>query len=178
MNKKLLMLVGIAGSGKSTWAKRYMKNQERQGKNIAKVSRDEIRFSLVKENEEYFAKETQVFNTYIENIRKYLEDNITEIIVADATHISVNARKKVLKKLNLSNVTVEAVVFETPIPRCIEQNEQRKGREYVPRIAIYNMRKHFTIPTYEEGFNKIIRINASLDRNEVNKDTYKKEMIL
>lgn len=165
MTKRLLMLCGIAGSGKSTWAKEYIKDQKRQGKNIVRISRDEIRFSLVGENEEYFSKETQVFNTYIKNIRKYLEDDITDIVIADATHINANSRKKVLKKLNLSNVIVVAVVFETPVSRCIEQNELREGRECVPRIAIYNMRKHFTTPTYEEGFNEIASAGGILCRS-------------
>ena len=162
MTKRLLMLCGIAGSGKSTWAKEYIKDQKRQSKNIVRISRDEIRFSLVGENEEYFSKETQVFNTYIKNIRKYLEDDITDIVIADATHINANSRKKVLKKLNLSNIIVVAVVFETTVSRCIEQNELREGRECVPRIAIYNMKKHFTMPTYEEGFNEIVSAGGIL----------------
>ena len=169
-----MVLVGIAGSGKSTWAKEYMKDQERQGRNIVRISRDEIRFSFIEDNEEYFAKETQVFNTYIKNIREHLEDDVTDIVIADATHINANSRKKLLKKLNLSNVTVVAVVFETPVSRCIEQNKLREGRECVPRVAIYNMRKYFTMPTHEEGFNEIASSGVILCRNEADENTYEK----
>ena len=46
-------MVGIPGSGKSTWAKARCKNNP----HAAYISRDEIRFSLLKDEEEYFAKE-------------------------------------------------------------------------------------------------------------------------
>ena len=50
--KKVWLMCGIPASGKSTWAREH---QEMFGGVI--VSRDEIRFSIVKDDEEYFSHE-------------------------------------------------------------------------------------------------------------------------
>lgn len=177
MNKRLLILVGIAGSGKSTWAREYAKDQARQGRHVVIVSRDAIRFALVDEGEGYFSKETDVFRNYISNIQNYLNDDDVDIVIADATHINEKSRAKVLKKLNLRDVLVEAVIFRTPVTRCLKQNKTRIGRERVPDVAIYNMQKNFTIPTNEEGFNMITTAGEALCRNETNEMTYLKILI-
>ena len=52
--KKLYVMCGGPGSGKSTWIKKNLPTFKGYTK---VVSRDEIRFSLVKEGEEYFSKE-------------------------------------------------------------------------------------------------------------------------
>lgn len=166
MNKRLLMLVGIAGSGKSTWAHEYAKDKVRQGYRIAIVSRDTIRFSLVAENEKYFSKEKQVFEEYIENLQFALKDPEIDIIIADATHINQISREKILKRLELQNIIVEAIVFYTPLSKCLQQNSKRKGRTKVPEPAIYTMQKHFMTPTLEEGFDIITRAGVALCKNE------------
>lgn len=174
MNKRLLILVGIAGSGKSTWAREYAKDQARQGRHVVIVSRDAIRFALVDEGEGYFSKETDVFRNYISNIQNYLNNDDVDIVIADATHINEKSRAKVLKKLDLKDVLVEAVVFRTPVTRCIQYNETRVGRAKVPNVVIYSMQKNFTVPTNEEGFNMINDAEAVLCHNEENETTYLK----
>ena len=64
----LYLLCGIPGSGKSTWVRNHLGKYDRH------VSRDDIRFSLVKEDEEYFSKEEEVKKEYINKINKYLQD--------------------------------------------------------------------------------------------------------
>ena len=66
----LYVLIGLPGSGKSTFiAELYPKLAC-----AAYVSRDNIRFSLVKENEPYFSKEQEVKKLFIESINELLED--------------------------------------------------------------------------------------------------------
>lgn len=55
----LYILSGCPGSGKSTWAKSHINPYFDKY-----VSRDDIRFSLVKENEEYFSKEKEVYRLF------------------------------------------------------------------------------------------------------------------
>ena len=47
---KLFLMMGIPGSGKTTWTSKYLRKLDKY------VSRDEVRFSMVAENEEYFSK--------------------------------------------------------------------------------------------------------------------------
>ena len=48
-------MVGCPGSGKSTWAKKHLPD-------TYYVSRDEVRFSLLQDGEDYFSHEKEVFN--------------------------------------------------------------------------------------------------------------------
>lgn len=89
MEKTLIMLCGCPASGKSTWAKTYENNEK-----AIIISRDKIRFELVSPEEEYFSKETQVFNTFISDINYAIADNEHSIIIIDATHISKNQELK------------------------------------------------------------------------------------
>lgn len=73
MDKTIYLLAGPAGCGKSTWAKKeYEYDAALDRENHDKISaiiisRDEIRYSLVAEDEEYFSKERKVFNTLSKN---------------------------------------------------------------------------------------------------------------
>lgn len=152
MEKTLIMLCGCPASGKSTWAKTYENNEK-----AIIISRDKIRFKLIAPEEEYFSKEAQVFNTFIFDINSAIADNEHSIIIIDATHISKKSRAKVLNRLNLSNVTLEAVTFRPSLEECLDRNKQREGRARVPDSAIINMYKNYQTPEHIEGFDTITR---------------------
>lgn len=134
-NKPLYILVGLPASGKSTWAKARCKNNP----HAAYISRDEIRFSLLKDEEEYFAKEKEVFSIFITAIRKAMEDDFYEEVYVDATHLNERSRQKVLNKLDVNHWDIHLVNFTTPIEVCIERNSHRTGRAFVPESVIRNM---------------------------------------
>lgn len=149
-SNKLYMMVGIPGSGKS----HFLANN-----NFVKpykiVSRDQIRFSLVKEDEPYFSKEEEVFNKFVEEIKSGLDNGYN--VFADATHLNERSRSKLLRALgsSLKNIKVDAIVVRPPFNTVIEQNAKRTGREFVPLSAIRRMNSQFTMPTKEEGFDKV-----------------------
>ena len=141
--KRVWLLSGLPGSGKSTWARQ--KIAENGG---VWCSRDEVRFSIVKENEEYFSHEDEVFNTWIKQINKALENSEVEDVYIDATHLNDKSRNKVLNRLT-KNTEIEKitnVLFLTPLETCLERNKQRSGRAVVPEEVIRNMAKTFQIP--------------------------------
>lgn len=151
MNKsKLYLLMGAPGSGKST----YLKNRFSQQPVV--VSRDAIRFNMVREDEEYFSKEKEVFREYIEQIRIALKFN--KEVFADATHLNENSRAKVLFALgkDLKDVEVNVIWVRVPLEVAITQNELRLGtRAYVPKSVIRRMYSQATMPSKEEGFEHI-----------------------
>ena len=141
--KKIWLLSGLPGSGKSTWARQ--KITENGG---IWCSRDEVRFSIVKEDEEYFSHENEVFNTWIKQINEALENPEVEDVYIDATHLNDKSRNKVLNRLT-KNTDIEKitnVLFLTPLETCLERNKQRSGRAVVPEEVIRNMAKTFQIP--------------------------------
>lgn len=141
-NKKLIVLCGIPASGKSTWAKRYKETHY----NSIWVSRDNIRYSLLEKNDDYFAKEEDVYRKFCQAI---IDGLITfDIIIADATHLNKWSRRKLIDSINLiSNYNIEydliGINFNISIDECLERNEKRAGRERVPEHVIKNMNKKF-----------------------------------
>lgn len=150
--KKVFLMCGVPGSGKSTWI-------QKQGDGVW-CSRDAVRFALLKDGEDYFAHEDDVFEAWIKEIQNAINDeNGSENIFIDATHLNEKARKKVTTRL-IFNIDDEkiAVNFIVPIETCIERNEQRSGRALVPRSVIRRMFHSFEPATAEEGFDEIITV--------------------
>ena len=153
--KQVFLMCGIPGSGKSTFIHEWRQLTD------AVVSRDAVRFSIVSEDEEYFAKEDLVFKTFINEINKALADEEkTERVFIDATHLTPKARAKVIRQLNKENISeLNAICFNVPIEVAIERNNQRSGRALVPESAIRNMAKSYSLPTLNEGFTHIYEVN-------------------
>lgn len=153
MIKNLFVLVGVSGSGKSTLAKKIAKEL---GASAKIISRDEIRFSMVAEDEEYFSKENEVFKEFIRQIKESLNTNQNTIV--DATHLNCGSRTKLFRAIgaDLEGAAVYAVVVLNDLEIILKQNRERKGRAYVPESVIKNMYATFESPTLEEGFKEIM----------------------
>lgn len=145
-------MVGPSGSGKTTWIQKHKDSFE--GK-VAIVSRDTIRFSLISEDEDYFSKEKEVFREFINQIKNGLENN--DVVIVDATHITTGSRAKLFRALgnSIKDVKVIAIVIKPTLNECLEHNENRTGRSFVPRSQIRRMWYQFTAPTIDEGFDEI-----------------------
>lgn len=161
--KTVFLLCGIPASGKSTWARAHMTPTTEW------ISRDKVRFSIVREDEEYFSHEDEVFDTFIAYINQTLENPEVDTIFIDATHISKGARRKVLSRIRKQNITeLNCVWFDVSLDTCLARNHLRIGRERVPETAIENMYKSKTYPSkIEEGFNTIFIVDENGIAKEV-----------
>ena len=151
---KLFIMCGVPGSGKSYFAKKYLED-----KNTIYVSRDEIRFSLLEEKDNYFDKEKQVFKTFVSEIAKGLDSSYN--VIADATHLNPASRNKLLSNLryDYNNTEINVVVMRTPLETCLERNETRRGsKTFVPPDQILSMHNNFKLPTFEECYGRINNI--------------------
>ena len=156
--KNLWLLVGIPGSGKSTWVREQLNSECKHW-----ISRDAIRFEVVKEDEEYFSKEKKVFGLFASAVQADIDSYFITDIYVDATHLNEASREKLLGRLkNLDKVNINAVLFNTPLEVCLERNAQRTGRACVPETAIRNMYNNFSHPAYDKRkYHKIIEIGES-----------------
>lgn len=144
---KLILMMGMAGSGKSTYAKSILKEDEKY------VSRDEIRFALVPENEDYFSKEGMVFNLFINTISNYLRQGFT--VYADAIHLNKKSRNKIIHALSIEPDEIEVIYMNTPLDLTLERNSFREGRARVPNTVIKAMYNSIELPTKDEGISKL-----------------------
>ena len=144
---KLNLMMGIPGSGKSYWITNHMTD-----KDIC-ISRDAIRFTLLKDGEDYFSHEPEVFRKFLADIQHSINENKYENIFVDATHLNAKSRNKLLCNLFLDNVSeVNVIYLKTPLNVAIEGNETRTGRKYVPKDTILSMYKSLKEPDSEEKY--------------------------
>ena len=160
MNKGILYIsCGVPGSGKST----FLKANKRSDEEI--VSRDEIRFSLLKEGEAYFSHEEEVFKQFVLRITDLINSGIN--VYADATHLNESSRTKLtdaLLEAGCQPADVQVILFDVPIDICLERNEKRKGtKTYVPQTVI---RKMFNSLSYPIEFSHVWIVN---EEGEVSK---------
>lgn len=143
--KKVFLMCGVPASGKSTFVQQNMNPTT-----DVWCSRDQVRFSMVSEDEEYFAREPEVFATWVKNINDALALDSVENIFVDATHLNKASRLKTLNRLNLENTDVVPVVVLTSLQTCFLRNKKREGRARVPSSVIRRMYSGFVHPTLEE----------------------------
>ena len=145
----LYLMCGVPGSGKSHWVTERVR---RMGG--AHISRDAIRFAMLKPEDDYFSKEKQVFNEFIAKASLAIKNPEISHVYLDATHINETSRQKTLNALQtacgdaLNNWELIVVHMDTTLTTCLEQNENREGRALVPESVIRRMSSQFVPPDY------------------------------
>ena len=162
MNKPpiLYMLIGIPGSGKSTWINDFV---------IANGFKPDSYLVLSTDNYIEVAAEqcsktySECFKDYIEKAEHALQDDLNEAIFSnldiiwDQTNTTVKSRKKKLAHPGLARYLKVAIYFDTPYETCLERIKQRPGKE-IPIHIMESMRNSLAIPSRDEGFQSIICI--------------------
>ena len=126
------IMSGVPGCGKSTWARKFAAEYG----NVVHVSRDEIRFSLLADDEDYFAREDDAIAIFYSEINEALAAG--HDVIADATHISERALRETMRRIDIDCDKV-LVSFDTSLDICIARNAHRDGRARVPEHVIRNM---------------------------------------
>lgn len=162
------MLIGIPGSGKSTYAKKKI------DEGCIVVSSDAIRKELYGSEDDQ-NHNGEVFNEVFHRTKKSILKN--KITIIDATNLSRKRRINLLKQL--PHCEKRATVFAVPFEICCERNSSRE--RVVPQHAMERMYRSFQPPHYAEGFDEIniitkgsdnITLEDILDRNEIPHDNH------
>jgi predicted kinase len=110
---------------------------------------------MLKDDEDYFAHENEVYNKFIEEIKDGLK--YCDTTIADATHLNIASRTKLLRSLgkSLKGIKIKAIVIRPSLDTCLTQNEMREGRNRVPKDQLRKMYYSFDMPSLDEGFDEI-----------------------
>lgn len=153
---KLFLMMGAPGSGKSTWVKKNIQEPA-----DVYISRDEIRFSLLKEGEDYFAHEKEVFSTFINKMNEALSNKSIKRVFLDASHLDRASRERVINRVSEKIESLNVIYLDTPFEECIRRNNNRNGRANVPYDVILEMHNKIEIPTSKEGVDKVYIVNEN-----------------
>lgn len=144
----LVIMCGVPGVGKD-----YAIHNEAffEGFRENEVSRDKIRFGLLKEGEDYFSKEKEVFDEFVRQLSDGLKQGRT--MIANATHITRASRKKLIRAIDDTGVQdyqimIYCVNADTDV--ILRQNSQRTGLACVPQEVILKMVNTYQTPMYRE----------------------------
>ena len=136
---RVIVLVGLPGSGKSTWA---------AGQGLPTLSSDVLRETLADD-----VGDQTIHARVFAAIRYLLRQRIAlgrPVTCVDATHLTPWERRPYLK---LAGCRVEAVYFATPLDVCLQRNRGR--RRIVPDEAIERMAARLVKPSKKEGFSRV-----------------------
>ncbi len=151
----LVLLIGVSGSGKSTFARRQFAETE-------VVSSDRCR-ALVSDDEHDQHATRAAFALLHTIVEKRLE--LGRFTVVDATNVQDWARKPLLALARRFHVPAHAIVFDIPFEEC-ERRNRRRGQHAVPEPILAEQARvlHDSLPRLRrEGFAGAIHL-AEVDR--------------
>lgn len=148
MKPILAVMIGISGSGKSTYA-----NGLKTSLNAQLVETDSIREELTGNSADQ-SQNYRVFQVAKKRVNDILSQDKNVII--DATSVSVRDRKDWIRIGKDNNAEIRAYFIDTPIDVCKSQNRKRKRQ--VPDEVIDRQASKLESPTKSEGFDSVTTV--------------------
>jgi len=149
---KCVILVGVPGSGKSTW---LIDNTTVSSKI---VSTDNIIEGLAYA---YGFTYNEIFSETIRfadmvMVKRMLEAAESGLdLYIDRTNMSEKSRRQFINKLKKYGYEFECVIFPTPEPEEWQRRLDSRPGKTIPQEALDRMQNSYEIPLESEGFSKI-----------------------
>ena len=150
---KCTILVGVPGSGKSTW------HRNKYGYYTAPVvSTDRI---IEEVASSYGMTYDEGFKGLIQFAEIIMWRQITSYLmrgsdfIIDRTNLTAKSRAKFIQKLKLHRYEIECLVFPQPEPEEWKRRLDSRPGKTIPQEALDRMVDSYEIPLESEGFSKI-----------------------
>lgn len=131
MEKTMIIIIGIQGSGKSTFYHKYLSDS------YVRVNLDTLKTRH---------QENLLISECIRNEKSFAVDN-TNPTRAD--------RQRYIPLAQYAGYRIVGYFMESKLQPCIERNNQRTGTARIPATAIAATSNKLQIPTYDEGFDEL-----------------------
>lgn len=122
----LVLLIGVSGSGKSTFARKHFLSTE-------VISSDYCR-ALVADDENDLRSTPEAFEVLRFIAAKRLKAG--RLTVIDATNVQVEARRTLIELARQYHVLPVAIVLDMPVKLCQERNQLRPDRDFGPHVIL------------------------------------------
>lgn len=163
MDNHLVMLIGVPGSGKSTFVNGYIVQRSLQPHEYTVLSTDNFIEDLATKNGTSYNQEFNPENMKL--AEKHMNEqlasaikNETKYIIWDQTNLTKKSRKSKLARI--PNRYIKTAVFiKTPDSKTLDKRlEERSGRsgKTIPKHVVALMVQTLELPSYDEGFDGII----------------------
>ena len=165
-NLKILILIGIPASGKSTWGKEYV----RRNSNWVRVNRDDFRIML---------KNSQVCEPKLEDLITELSVTVIEKalmkrlnVIIDNTNVKLKYIKELVKKFKYS-ADIDFRVFDISLDKAIERDKNREMK--VGEGVIRKMYENYKVvidsfdfqPVNKEQYPELVLINEKIKNQAI-----------
>lgn len=151
----IVFLGGVPGSGKSTYAKKFL---------FPKVSADDNRLRLTGDVSN-FSREREVWDLVHQQVAYYIRTG--KPFVYDATNAHGPLRRKMLNYMrSLGDVYLYGIFLDVSLARARRQNGQRIRQ--VPDSVLERMHRQFFAdpPTIEEGYDTLCFTRFRVNRRD------------
>lgn len=151
---KLIMLVGLPGSGKSKFSQNF------RGYRLS--TDDYVEFIAAINGKNY----NEVFHESIKEAQEKMQNRMYDAlhhknnIVWDQTNLTKKTRANKLKEIPDAYEKI-CMFFDTPFQTILERNEKRRltGRN-IPDKVLFQMKDSLEVPTFDEGFDYVYTIKG------------------
>ena len=131
MEKVLAIMIGIQGSGKSTFFYQFL------AKKYVRVNLDTLK---TRKQEKILIEEC------LEKEKNFAIDN---------TNPTKEDRQRYIPLAKENGYRIIGYFMESKLNECIARNNLRQGKEKIPTIAIASTSNKLQIPSYDEGFDEL-----------------------
>jgi predicted kinase len=139
---KLILAVGLPGSGKSTY--------------LAQIGAHPISTDVIRELLADDATDQTIHDRVFASVRYLARHRIAlarPVTYIDATSLTRKDRAQWIGFARETGCTPEALFFDTPLTLCLERNRNRSRQ--VPEMVIVEMAGKLSPPTLDEGFSRV-----------------------
>ncbi len=154
---KLIMLVGLPGAGKSTFAKELATKETAVILSSDALKEELFSGSYEEKNDPIVFHE--LYTRAFRNITKGIN------VILDATNVKSETRVAALKRYSNCNCEKICYYINTPIEVCRKRNSLRN--KPVSDTVIMDLHESLEIPTVSEGFHKVCIVdwNRAIQKN-------------